>query len=202
MRKLIVITGGIGAGKSVVSRVLRLRGYDVYDCDLEAGEIMNRSPQVRESLTDWCGPDIYLSTGELNRKKLSSIFFIDKELREKVNLLVHALVRDDIASKMADLGGNRKGQEERWKDDVFFVETAIPVVSGLAAMADEIWYVTAPEEERIARVAGRDGHEEAHIRARIEAQRQEWDQLPLAKTRTIVNNDATPLIPQLNNVTT
>ena len=53
--KLIGLTGGIGTGKSTVARILRLRGYEVYDCDLEAKRLMDESPEVRRSLRDRWG---------------------------------------------------------------------------------------------------------------------------------------------------
>ena len=56
--RLIGLTGGIGTGKSTVARILRLRGYEVYDCDLEAKRLMDESTEVRRSLRDRWGEEI------------------------------------------------------------------------------------------------------------------------------------------------
>lgn len=194
-KRLIVLTGGIGAGKSVVARILRLRGFEVYDCDSRARIIMESASEVRESLVGWCGEEVYDASGALNRQMLGSRLFSDTELRSRVNSLVHRLVREDIAMHMA-----RLESEEAGKPKPLFVETAIPVVSGLADKADEIWLVTAPEELRVARACGRDGHSADHVRSRIAAQRSEWDLLPAAKTRLILNDGLNPLLPQVNSL--
>ena len=59
---LIAITGGIGSGKSVVSQLLRVLGYTVYDCDVRAKWVMTHDPLLRQQLIDLFGPDTYLSS--------------------------------------------------------------------------------------------------------------------------------------------
>lgn len=188
-KRLVVVTGGIGAGKSVVSRILRLRGFDVYDCDSEARKIMELSEDVRRSLVAWCGAEVYDEDGTIDRRLLGTRLFADDTLRFNVNSLVHRLVREDISLKAADSEG-----------DLFFVETAIPVVSGLAGMADAIWHVTAPEAVRIARVSGRDGHTDHHIRSRIASQQTEWNLLPEAKTYLIENDGIASVLPRIEQL--
>ena len=56
---IVAITGGIGSGKSVVSQVLRLLGYPVYDCDANAKRLMNESVALRENLVKRFGTDLY-----------------------------------------------------------------------------------------------------------------------------------------------
>lgn len=194
-KRLIVLSGGIGAGKSVVARILRLRGFEVYDCDSRARILMESAAEVRENLVGWCGEEVYDASGTLNRQLLGSRLFSDIELRSRVNSLVHRLVREDIAMHMTLPEG-----EDAGKLQTLFVETAIPVISGLAVMADEIWLVTAPVELRVARACDRDGLSEDHIRSRIAAQQSEWDLLPECKTRRIINDGNTPLLPQISSL--
>lgn len=181
-RQLTLITGGIGAGKSVVSRILRLRGVAVYDCDTEARRIMEESAEVASSLRLWFGEDVYDASGHLRRGWLAGRMFADAALLAKVNGLVHRLVREDIESH-----------------GVCFVETAIPVVSGLAAEADAIWLVDAPEELRLNRAVAR-GASAEDVLSRIETQRQEWSSLPSDRTSVIENSGILPLLPQIDSL--
>ena len=57
LQKIIAISGGIGSGKSVVSRLLRTMGYEVYDCDSEAKTIMDRSVEMHVALVESFGED-------------------------------------------------------------------------------------------------------------------------------------------------
>ena len=72
---VIGITGGIGSGKSVVSRLLRLMGVPVYDCDREAKRLMCESVDIREALIKVAGAEVYDAAGRLNRAYLSSFIF-------------------------------------------------------------------------------------------------------------------------------
>lgn len=168
--KIIGITGGIGSGKSVVSRILRNRGEAVYDCDREAKRIMDTYPTVLRALNERFGDEVCPAEGPINRPALSKKVFSSDEHREWLNGLVHELVRLDFAAHCsARMETNPLG--------AYYVESAIMATSGLERLCDEIWVVDAPEEERIRRVAGRDGLSEVEIQSRIESQRKEMDLL-------------------------
>lgn len=157
--KLVVISGGIGSGKSVLSHIVNVMGYPTYDCDREAKRLMNESQNLREALTKLLGGDAYNSNGHLNRAYVSQCIFRDEALRNAMNALVHPAVKDDIA-KWA------KAQETT----VAFVETALLAESGLSSMANEIWIVDAPVELRIERVMKRSGLTSDQVKARIASQ--------------------------------
>lgn len=191
--KLIGLTGGIGTGKSTVARILRLRGYEVYDCDLEAKRLMDESPEVRRSLRDRWGEDIYSARGELDRRKVAEYVFADRREKAWLDSLVHGLVRDDV---------------KRWVDthtdyrhDTVFVESAILFTSGLADMCQEVWEVTAPLYIRLERVMKRSGLTREQALARIDAQKEEQKICRSRHTLQIVNDGTTPLldaIPDIN----
>ena len=67
--RMICVTGGIGAGKSVVAATLRLKGFKVYDCDSRAKQMMQSDPTLRKSLTEILGDGIYDADGHLRRKE-------------------------------------------------------------------------------------------------------------------------------------
>lgn len=186
--KTVCITGGIGAGKSVVSMMLRLKGYAVYDCDSQAKMLMQADDKLKQSLIELIGDDLYDAAGRLQTKLMASRIFNDSQMRQLVNALVHKAVRDDIADFATGCG------------DVCFVETAIPHTARIDLMCDEIWMVDAPEELRIVRAARRDGATETQILSRIEAQRKEFDSLPSAKCRCISNDGSHSLIEQVDGL--
>lgn len=190
--RLIGLTGGIGTGKSTVARILRLRGYEVYDCDLEAKRLMDESTEVRRSLRDRWGEDIYSAEGELDRCKVAGYVFADCREKAWLDSLVHGLVRDDV---------------KRWADthtdyshDMVFVESAILFTSGLADMCQEVWEVTAPLDTRVERVMKRSGLTREQALARIDAQREEQKICQSRHTRQIVNDGATPLLDAIPDV--
>ena len=166
-KRLIGITGGIGAGKSVVSRILRHRGYPVYDCDSEAKRLMDTDAEVISGLKSLLGDSIYSADGKLDRGEMSRRLFSDDEIRRGVNGIVHSAVRRDLM--------RWTGMQQRYPA---FVESAILSTSRLDEDCDEVWLVDAPEDVRIRRVKERNGLEEGAIRRRIASQSQEFGQLP------------------------
>lgn len=164
--KIIGITGGIGGGKSVVSRILRLKGHEVYDCDREAKRIMDTYPSVLKALNERFGDEVCPPAGPINRPNLAKIVFSSEHHLHWLNRLVHDSVRLDFLSRCS-------AQMETNPFATMYVESAILASSGLAKHCDEVWVVDASEEERIRRVTARDRLSEAEITLRIESQRKE-----------------------------
>lgn len=67
MNRAIAITGGIGSGKSVVSRIIRVLGYPVYDCDTEARLIMDSDPAISQRIADEISADAIGCDGRIDR---------------------------------------------------------------------------------------------------------------------------------------
>ncbi len=189
---MIGICGGIGSGKSVVSRILRLRGEKVYDCDLEAKRIMDSSDEILTALNERYGDAVCPPGGPICRPELARRVFASEDERLWLNSLVHSLVRIDVGVWHDVL--TLDGQER------CFVESAILASSGLAAMCDEIWMVTASEEIRIDRTKARDSLDEDAIRKRILSQQEEERLLKSSSVpiRIIDNSGLRPLLPQLD----
>lgn len=181
----IGITGGIGSGKSVVSRVLRCNGFDVYDCDSRARNLMEYDSEVKHLLIEELGKDIYFHNGTLNRKLLASILFGDVKVRNFVNGVVHQAVKKDILEQRKKLKG------------YFFIESAIIVSGGLTTLCDEFWLVHSELYERIRRIKKRDGISVEEIEKRLKSQEKELSGLPKDKTIVLENNDKNPLLPEI-----
>lgn len=183
--RLIAITGGIGSGKSVVSRILKVMGYAVYDTDTQARRLMNQSADVKARLVACFGPEIYHNyDGLLNAHRLSQIVFGNDEALSCLNGIVHPAVRRDLRQWAG-----------RCQSRYAFVETALLYESRLCDIVDSIWKVTAPLTTRVQRVMARNGLTEAEVLARIEAQTAE-DRVN-EKTHIIVNDGIEALLPQV-----
>ena len=156
--KTVAITGGIGSGKSVVSRLLRVEGYPVYDCDSQAKRIMDNDAEIQRQLQKAFGEDVVVD-GVIHRQKLASLVFGNSENLRKLNAIVHPAVIADI---------------KKWsvaeQKDLVFVETAILRESGMETLVDEVWVVDAPKDIRVARVMVRNNMPEEDVRKRIDSQ--------------------------------
>lgn len=166
MARLIGITGGIGSGKSVVSRFLRCRGYEVYDCDSRAKALMEQSVRLKHLLCGRFGEECLLADGKIDRVYLARRVFSEDTHRLWLNSQVHCMVREDIA-RIADESAA----------GIWFVESAILKSSGLDKMCDEIWLVDAPLEIRLRRVESRDGTDREQVLLRMNAQQHEFEAL-------------------------
>lgn len=157
---MIALAGGIGSGKSVVARILRLKGYGVFDCDFEARCLMESEPVLVDFLKRLAGEDVFVN-GSLQRRRLASRFYGDPALRREVNAAVHSAVRDSV---------------RRWlalSDLNLFVESAIAAQSGIIDMADAVWLVVAPLDVRVDRVIERDNRSYDEVRSIVGLQCEE-----------------------------
>ncbi|MCH5224419.1 MAG: dephospho-CoA kinase [Muribaculaceae bacterium] len=180
----IGITGGIGSGKSVVSRVLRCNGFKVFDCDYEAKVIMNKEP-TKLSLIAAFGEEIYTPDGNLNRPLMSEIIFNDKEKLRFVNSIVHQEVKNFIRMERKKTRG------------YFFIESAILSGSGITDFCDEVWLVVAPERLRLKRAMERDGVTQEKIETRMKAQSKELSQLSQEKVTVLRNDEFHAILPEI-----
>ncbi len=185
--KLIAITGGIGAGKSVVSEILRALGYEVYDCDSRAKKIMDESRPIKQAIAEEICRDAITADWVIDRKRLADAVFADADKLERLNALVHEAVRNDI---------------RQWScgRDLAFVETAILYQSGLDAMADVVWEVDAPVGLRIDRVMERSGLSRRQVESRINAQSGFVAGRCHPHVVRIPNDGCSPLLPRIENL--
>ncbi|MDE6120629.1 MAG: dephospho-CoA kinase [Muribaculaceae bacterium] len=154
---LIAITGGIGSGKSVVSQVLRVLGYDVFDSDSEAKALMDADQAIHRRLCEEIDSRI-VSKGVIDRRLLASIVFADEAKLGVLNSIVHSSVKQ----RLADWHSRHSSAA--------FVETAILYESGLNAMVDREWRVESPLALRIERTMKRSNLSREEVEARIASQ--------------------------------
>lgn len=178
------ITGGIGSGKSIVSKVIAAMQFPVFNSDAISKEIVQNNDEVRQALIHLFGPSVY-PKGILDRVFLAEIIFNDEHARNQINAIVHPKVReafDQFAAKQ--------------NVEIVFNEAAILFETGSYKQFDRIILVTSPEEIRISRVAKRDNVDREIVRDRIRAQWSDEQKKPLANF-IIVNDDKQPVLVQI-----
>ena len=141
------LTGGIGSGKSTVSKILISKGFSVYNSDNRAKWLMNNNDNLKSNIISIFGDKAYLKES-LNRKYLSAKVFNDSLKLKALNNLVHPLVAIDFKNWLL---------HQKSKDFVF-KEAAILIESGAYKEMDKIIVVSCPENIRLERVLKRDGN--------------------------------------------
>jgi len=175
--KTIIVTGGIGSGKSAVCALLKKRGVPVYDCDAKAKELYGRRPSLVSRLEKALGALLRGTDGKLDKARLAALIFSDPRARETVEGMVYPILLQDIRRW-------QKRQSAAWGALESAVILSKPVFDGVA---DGVVLVEAPQELRIARVMQRDGLGREAVIGRIRSQ-----EIPREKADVLLANDGTP----------
>ncbi len=157
---LIGITGGIGAGKSIVSSILESMGYCVLKSDLVAKEIMQSNNEVKKKIIEAFGNEAYID-GKLNTKYLAEKVFSSKENVEKINSIVHPFT---IKKNL------EQAKKEFQKSDIVFIESPLIYEAKIEKYFDYVILIYSDEKSRIKRVMERDKVTEEKVRQRMQFQ--------------------------------
>lgn len=163
------LTGGIGAGKSEVARLLAGHGAYVVDADVVAREVVAPGTPGLERIVQEFGHDVLQPDGSLDRKVLAARVFSDAPALARLNGIVHPLV----AARSAEL--------VRGLPDETVVVNDVPLLveNGLAGAYDVVVVVDAPQDVRLERIVAR-GIDAADGRARMRAQATDDERLAVA----------------------
>lgn len=157
---LIGITGGIGSGKTTVSKMFsEFENVQIYHADEEAKKLMNTSEVIKRKVIQEFSQEAYNEEG-LNRPFLAKIVFENKEKLKKLNSIVHPEVHKHLQEFIL------KNSD---KDYVLY-ENAILFENGSHKLCDKIITVSVPQNIRIERVMKRDGVSEEAVLNRIKNQ--------------------------------
>ena len=186
--KSIGITGGIGSGKSIVCRIFNALNIPVYNADVAAKKLMLLDADLRKSLQENFGSEIFPVDGAFNRKQLADIVFNDKEKLNLLNSLVHPAVKKDYTNWIS-----------KQTAPYCIREAAILFESGSNVGLDKTILVDAPESLRIDRVQKRDHRTEAQIKSII-TQQYSSQKLRSLVDFVIENDNQHPVIPQVLSI--
>ena len=182
--KKIGLTGGIGVGKTYVSKIFQKMGIPIFNADEQAKKCMVDDANLKEAVQLAFGENMYLK-GVLQKDALAKIVFNNTEALAELNALVHPIVKQKF---------------EDWcclqSTSMVIKEAAILFESDAHLGLDAVVCVSAPEKLRIARVQKRDGNSVEQIELRMSRQ------LPQAKKEEladylIINDEVQLLLPQV-----
>ncbi|GAA2952557.1 MULTISPECIES: dephospho-CoA kinase [Streptomyces] len=175
------LTGGIGAGKSEVSRLLVSYGAVLVDADRIAREVVEPGTPGLASVVEMFGPGILTADGTLDRPALGAIVFADSDRLATLNAIVHPLV------------GARSAELERAAGPDAVVVHDVPLLTenGLAPLYDLVVVVDATPGTQLDRLVRLRGMTEEDARARMAAQATREERLAVADL--VVDNDG-PLV--------
>lgn len=169
MTKIIGLTGGIGSGKSTVAKYMASKGVPVYIADDEAKKIMNSS-KVIEEVVALFGENVLNKDKKLDRKKIASIVFNNKEKLDQLNKIIHPKVKTHFKKWL-----------QKHKNEKFVIkEVAILFETKGNLECDKVILVTAPKEVRIERVMKRDTISRDEVEARMKNQMSEETKIKLS----------------------
>lgn len=140
------ITGGIGTGKSVMTKYLIHKGYKVIDADQIAREVVEPGKKGLSSIVEFFGSDLLTERGTLNREKLGQIIFDDQEARLRLNAMLHPLIKDEIANQIDALGNV----------GLVFVDVPLLFETNSQSLYDETVLIYATEDICLERIVRRD----------------------------------------------
>lgn len=157
--KVIGITGGVGAGKSEVLKLIK----DMCKCIIITADELARSLEVKgevcyEPLIRLLGIEVLGDDGEIDPKKMARMIFADgaEDILKEVNAIVHPAVKTRIRKLIEE--SRQEGRIE-W----FFIEAALLIEDGYDKIVDELWYIYADENIRRRRLKESRGYSDEKI---------------------------------------
>ena len=165
--KIIGITGGIGSGKTTITKYIESLGYPVYIADDEAKKLLDTEEVINE-IRNTFGEEI-IENNLVDKKKLATFVFGNENKLKQLNEIVHPKVRQHFINWL-----------KQW-DKLFVVkEAAILFESGAYKDCYYTILVTAPEDVRIDRVIKRDNTNKEDVIKRIRSQWSDEDKAKLS----------------------
>ncbi len=181
---IVGITGGIGSGKSTVSRLFEIMGCAIFNSDEVANSMYfekDIQPQVKARL----GEEAYVSDSKINKSYIQSCIFTDADLLQKLNGIIHPAVM----RKFSEF-------ERESKAKLIIKETALLFEANLQSTCQKIIVVAADDALRLERVMQRDALREEDVLKKMNAQWPQEKKIEKADF-VILNNEDSLLIPRV-----
>lgn len=176
----LVVTGGLGAGKSTAARYFASRGAVAFDLDKIAHQLLEPGKPTHDQVVAEFGRDILGDDGHIDRAKLAAIAFANRESASRLNAIMHPAVFREIGPGLTQMG------LLPYPPAVVVLEVPLLVESpDFEEFADLILAVVAPQEARIARAVAA-GMSEGDARARITCQASDEERIRMAD-QVVVN---------------
>jgi dephospho-CoA kinase len=159
----IGVTGGVGAGKSLVLSYLKEHhGARIIMLDEVGRELMQPDGACFKPVVNLFGTDVVKPDGTLDRPLIAKRMLADDDLRIKLNGIIHPAVLHETMNRIY------RAEDEGVR--LLVVESAILLETNYGAICDEVWYIYADVKVRAARLRASRGYDDARIRKTMEAQ--------------------------------
>jgi dephospho-CoA kinase len=168
------LTGGIGSGKSEVSRLLAAHGAVIIDADVAAREVVAPGTPGLAQVAAAFGAEVLGPDGTLDRERLGAMVFRDPALRAKLNAIVHPLVREWMGA------AERAAADAAHGGLIVVHDVPLLAESGLADGFDLVIVVDVPPELQVERLVSERGMTHHQARARMAAQASRDQRLAIA----------------------
>lgn len=180
---VIVITGGIGSGKTAVTDYLISKGYKVIDTDLMAHEITSKNGKAISYIRDVFGEEYILKDGSMNREKIRKLVYQDESKKKLLEKGTTDIIISDTKKMIEDY--RKKGLE------ILFVAIPLFFENGgeNEKYFDKIWLVCSDIEKRFKRIKKRDNLDEHMIKKIMEKQMPDKDKE--IKSDVVIKNSGT-----------
>tara|TARA_B100001094_G_scaffold325613_1_gene380266 strand:+ start:255 stop:833 length:579 start_codon:yes stop_codon:yes gene_type:complete len=182
--KKIGITGGIGSGKTYIASVFQSFRIPIFNADIQAKKVMTSSRKLIKVVKEEFGNDIYKDS-DLNKEKLASIVFSNSDKLQKLNSLVHPIVKEEFNNWYM-----------KQTSPYVIKEAAILFESNSHIELDAVICVSAPLDLRIKRLLIRDDYSDNEIKKRIDNQISQEKKEKLSDY-IIVNDEKELLLPTI-----
>jgi dephospho-CoA kinase len=182
--QVIGLTGGMGAGKSTVARVLDELGAYVIDADEVARQVVEPGTPALAAIVEEFGDDVLDEDGALDRGAMAGIVFADQERLAALEAITHPAIRRRIETL---LDGHAEAETAEDGERVVVLDHPLLVETGLAEDLDVVVVVTAPEDLRVSRLVQGRGVDPDDARARMRQQAD--DATRRAAASHVVPND-------------
>ena len=142
---VIGITGGIGSGKSLVTKFLQAKfGAAVIDTDTVGHEVMEIGTKAYYEILETFGKEVLAKDESIDRKILGDLVFANEEMLSKLNDIIHPAVEAEVDRRIEDF--NKKNYK------YIALETALMIKVGYNRKCDKVWYVYADKDVRLKRL--------------------------------------------------
>lgn len=178
------LTGGIGSGKTIASKIFEVLGIPVYQADVAAKRLMETNPVLKNQLIEQFGNDAFVD-GKLNRSYIAEIIFNDKEKLQLINSLVHPYTIQDGIEWM-----------KKQTTPYAIKEAALIFESGSQSNFDYIIGISSPLTLRLNRTLKRDNINRELVLERMENQLDEETKMKLCDF-VLLNDERTLLTTQV-----
>lgn len=186
---VVGLTGGIGSGKSAVSRRLEAQGIEVVDADVVAREVVEPGEPALARISSRFGESVLDESGALDRRALREIVFSDEKQRTWLENLLHPLIRDRILQQL-----------EAAQSAYTVLVSPLLLETDQHLLVNHTVVVDVEEDQQISRTANRDNSSPEQVKAILAAQMKRDERLRRADSVLDNRGDLSQLEQQVDTL--